>query len=778
MGHIHVDEDVATPVREEDAMEMVLFWMMREENLRQARRCERGGQCAPCTRTDLLEPHLTVCLLSPPRTSHLARHTHTYHLPTSSISSQFGNDGDIEAMDWTGGTRRRYANKGKGSNAVAQKQKAHFARARAAAQSQTPAIPEFMQTALASKRYQPPMTSSQHPGFNSHGRTPDRREKAPGSDRSSIRRSKHTDNDRQTYEADSGTSRKPPASKQERSLTSQELGFPATMTEEERLLLANRRRLLARSDWMGLAASRPAKFKFPSHRDKDRIGKRRKVEKSRVEQLRDPAPRPLSPVFQERHRPFEPLMSGALPQEEIDIKIGTDAFASQTQTIRPSVTPANTSMRPPSTVLSEESMLLDVDTDGFAVQTNERSFSPYYETSLRPPDTQDGVDAQDSWQAEETLLYASAERNNERGSKPAESDGFEHDFDQGVSQTELRSVLSDELRGEAGFNFPQVETDASTGVQLLTESQSIPERVRKLAQLPDDEEEEDDDDDDDDEEDTVFRKLNYLQEQDWTVKPGLPTEPSSMRVTQPSFFSALSQVLSESLATGRRRTEQISGPQGSDRASMASYDSFTDEMLDGDEKYTVLPKEHGETNSAMRPAPEPVDPQVEPPEPDESGDNDEEIWKTFILGDSKSEMSESTVRRQIWHESDAVSPLENQSTPRSTLEETHSDKATAGHSLAFDMLSSSHRADSTPSEHDSSGPSRRGLGTSMVGHAATAYQDNEEVEEPSGTALYSMTTGNIHAGSSSTANPKRFKKKREPQLPPVPKPSRFLPPAS
>lgn len=748
----------------------MLFWMRREENLRQARRCERGGQCAPCTRTDLLEPHLTVCLLSPPRTSHVARHTHTYHLPTSSISSQFGNDGDIEAMDWTGGTRRRYANKGKGSNAVAQKQKAHFARARAAAQSQTPAIPEFMQTALASKRYQPPMTSSQHPGFNSHGRTPDHREKAPGSDRSSIRRSKHTDNDRQTYEADSGTSRKPPASKQERSLTSQELGFPANMTEEERLLLANRRRLLARSDWMGLAASRPAKFRFPSHSDKDRIGKRRKVEKSRVEQLRDPAPGPLSPIFQEKHRHFEPLMSGALPHEEIEIKIGTDAFASQTQTIRPSATPANTSMRPPSTVLSEESMLLDVDTDGFAVQTNEQSFSPYNETSLRPPDTQDGVDAQDSWQPEETLLYVTARRDSERGFKSAESDRPEHNFGQGLSQSESRSALSDVFRGEARSNFLRVETDGSTEAQLPTGSLPISERGRQLAQLTDDES--------DDEEDTVFRKLDRLQGQHWTVKPTLPAEPSSMRVTQPSFFSALSHVLPETLATGHRDVEHIAGPQESDRVSAASYDSFTDEMLDGDENHTALPKEYHEITSATTAAPSAVNSQVEPPEPNESEENDEEIWRTFILGDSKSDMSESTVRRQIWHESDAISPLEIQSTPRATLEDTHSDKATAGQSLAFDVISSSHRADSTPSEHDSFGPSRRGLGTSMVGHAATAYQDNEEFEEPSGTALYSMTTGNIHAGSSSTANPKRFKKKREPQLPPVPKPSRFLPPAS
>ncbi|KAK4546838.1 hypothetical protein LTR36_001570 [Oleoguttula mirabilis] len=140
---------------------------------------------------------------------------------------------------------------------------------------------------------------------------------------------------------------------------------PSRLTEEDQLLLANRRRLLARTDWLGLAAARPMQMKFPSSRDKDRIGKRRKVERT-GNRAKPAGRRLLTPLFDERLPRVDALMSGALPADDFRIKIGTDALASQTQRSRRSHTPQHTSVRQPSTEfgpLSEESMLLGADGD-------------------------------------------------------------------------------------------------------------------------------------------------------------------------------------------------------------------------------------------------------------------------------------------------------------------------------------------------------------------------------------------------------------------------------
>ncbi|KAK5136546.1 hypothetical protein LTR08_002890 [Meristemomyces frigidus] len=99
---------------------------------------------------------------------------------------------------------------------------------------------------------------------------------------------------------------------------------------------------------------------FSSLQDKDRVGKRRKLDKS-SHRAKPARQRLLTPLFEDDLMQIKALMSGALPADEIRIKIGTDALASQTQRSRHSPTSANVSVRQPSTEfgpLSEESMLL------------------------------------------------------------------------------------------------------------------------------------------------------------------------------------------------------------------------------------------------------------------------------------------------------------------------------------------------------------------------------------------------------------------------------------
>ncbi|RMY00536.1 hypothetical protein D0868_08959 [Hortaea werneckii] len=202
-------------------------------------------------------------------------------------------------MDWTGGVRRRFA-AGK-NNALVQKQKAHFAKER---QSQIQRPVESMS----------PMTVT-----------------SATDEPSSPTKETHVEGTHSSHRS------------------------AVTSSEEEQLLNSKRHELLAHSDWLGLAIVRPLQLEFSTAVEKDRIGKRRKIHKPA--QRSKPAVRPLlTPLFEEA-----PAMRAPLPIDEMHIKVGTDAFESQTQRSRISPKHAATSMRHSSVEfesISEESMLL------------------------------------------------------------------------------------------------------------------------------------------------------------------------------------------------------------------------------------------------------------------------------------------------------------------------------------------------------------------------------------------------------------------------------------
>lgn len=149
--------------------------------------------------------------------------------------------------------------------------------------------------------------------------------------------------------------------------------------DEEQLLMANRRRLLARSDWLGLSATLPVHMNFRSTCDTERIGKRRRVANSTSRKGRPATRRLLTPLFEERLAPLVPVMSGALPSEEVQVRIGIDALASQTQQSPRSQIARLDAARPDSSELgplSEEPMLLDDADDILETKlsaTNQRS---------------------------------------------------------------------------------------------------------------------------------------------------------------------------------------------------------------------------------------------------------------------------------------------------------------------------------------------------------------------------------------------------------------------
>lgn len=299
-------------------------------------------------------------------------------------------------MDWTGGVRRRYA-AGR-NNALVQKQKAHFAKVRGALQH-TPSSrrsfqPDFMR-----------VSEGKAHDLGAHRESSTREtHKRRQSISAHVNDTGYEERPRKDLHPDVYRGRKPHAYQQPPSYVSISSGSPASstlsqaahhdsgrsppprsnarppsrMTEEEQLLLANRRRLLARTDWLGLAAARPVQIKFPFSREKDRIGKRRKVEKT-GNRAKPAGRRLVTPLFEERLQQPDLFMSGALPADDIRIRIGTDALASQTQRSRRSHTPAQTSVRQSSVEfgpLSEESMLLGEDGDEIeAAQAVENRFA-------------------------------------------------------------------------------------------------------------------------------------------------------------------------------------------------------------------------------------------------------------------------------------------------------------------------------------------------------------------------------------------------------------------
>lgn len=285
-------------------------------------------------------------------------------------------------MDWTGGVRKRFS--ASKSNTVVQKQKAHFAKARAALQH-TPTSKHTSKTAgvmTATYSRKPVYAHSQVSRSVDGTKALQRHQSRSTHSSSNAERCRERDiRDMNAKLSPHRKQRSPSAVRvlSEKCSRSGNMPRPTTtvsarhgysgssINQEEQLLIANRRRLLARSDWLGLAATRPVHLKFRSSKDKDRVGKRRKIDKAGSHQGKAADRHLLSPLFEDRltHPDYE--TRGALPAEHLHIRVGTDALET-TQRSCQTHDPRATSLRAPSTEfgpLSEESMLLGADGDIF-----------------------------------------------------------------------------------------------------------------------------------------------------------------------------------------------------------------------------------------------------------------------------------------------------------------------------------------------------------------------------------------------------------------------------
>jgi hypothetical protein len=301
------------------------------------------------------------------------------YLPHSIVYSSHLHPHLNQGMDWTGGTRRRFA-AGKG-NATLRKQKAHFAKARATAHVGArdsdpskltanilhPAVSKshlacrLDTTSGSTHRYDDKRATEQRGNWVSTSKYTLQK---VHSGRPSASNSRRIRPEERTIPPQTR-----PASQQIHRDRAQPHGIASSapeLTDEMKLLLARRRRLLARTDWLGLAAMRPASITFASSHDKNLIGRRRRVRKATgskrvINGLQSAQPPPY-------HALGDTARSDGVSQDHIEVRIGPGAMGTQTQHSRPSHHSRQTSIRPPSTdvaLLSEESMLLGDDGDAF-----------------------------------------------------------------------------------------------------------------------------------------------------------------------------------------------------------------------------------------------------------------------------------------------------------------------------------------------------------------------------------------------------------------------------
>jgi hypothetical protein len=304
------------------------------------------------------------------------------------------------AMDWTGGARRRVAT-GR-HNAQIQKQRAHFAKVRSAQQntpgSQHSFRPDFRvppgHNDVHSVNHQWRDATSRHDRLDRL----DRRDRAAHlrQEGNSQRHSASIPRKRKASSiisiSSKATSSSAPSSSSRRSQGKAKSRQKSAqhMTAEDELLMMKRKHLLARTDWLGLNVTRPLQMRFPSVSDRDRIGKRRKISKSR-HKAKPANGLAMTPLFEGRLPGNDYFMSADLPMEEVEVKIGTEAMASQTMRSWQSHTPANTSMRHPSTEfgpISEESMLLgEFEGNSEAHEANQVPVVQQYGAAEAPPMT-------------------------------------------------------------------------------------------------------------------------------------------------------------------------------------------------------------------------------------------------------------------------------------------------------------------------------------------------------------------------------------------------------
>ena len=728
----------------------------------------------------------------------------TYNAP---CDNRCDIDETLAEMDWTGGVRRRFA-PGK-KNGTIQKQKAHFAKARAALNntpsSQYAFRPSSLQTAAhsAETRLDQPhgsvrseyanhekrTTNTLLQGMSSH-RSRDKKHRSGANNTTpamhhNVQGGSHSPSAVYVGSRDISSSPGPSVPQQRTELhrKSNNLSAHKTsgITEEERLLFANRQRLLGRTDWLGLAATRPVKMSFKTSNDKDRIGQRREIASSASRKGRPADQRALTPLFEDRLLQRDDTMSGALQYDDFQVKVGTDALGSQTHRSRHSYTPGKTSPRQPSTEfgpLSEESMLLDAEVD-----LSETLHSPTVPTRIA-----DGI----SHTAESLAVLAGSQMTRnvqhlpespEMRLLPSEPKIYQPLDPEKVQDPEFQAVeAADGVPQLDAFPIWQASQPADQPSTLVprynnNHSSHVPTnrvRAEDHTQLPTVVTRTEYTDDDDDE---AWRQILNIRQCTSSHHSMAAVKSSSLHLTRSErSVRPVLDVLEEPI-DGHRSPLSTLKSAGTQSSIPIRAQPTTNEP-DSASQSVEIQSPSASLQQIKRFAEQPAEPVRRV---DEEVD-DNALWRQFIIGsqDSSDEPSQfnytapvrddevdDTALHAPGSSSAVVSVLgtSNKSTLGDTLFVTGSTFSTMSQTPA------SRRLELASDQHRHSATSH----ASMVAHAETRDRDQDSIEDHEPASEKSDKPRNLHASKAATLNPRRFKPPLKRTAPPLEKPNQLLP---
>ncbi|KAF2418509.1 hypothetical protein EJ08DRAFT_54204 [Tothia fuscella] len=248
-------------------------------------------------------------------------------------------------MNWTGGRLQRHQKNS--GNTAANRQKQHFAKVRQQLQNGEVQSEAPLAHRLASIKER----SSLSPTYTSAGKDLKARDTLPSS---GLPAQSSHDISRQSL--DTRKSRVKSHASSPSSGLKKRLIHQST---EDSCLESSKKRLLSQYDWVGLAPTRPLQMRFSSHQDKERIGKRRKIDRkiqARRARLCDTKDQIDHTNNQLQRGPFMNSAAAVSP-ESISVRIGPDANASQMTVTQHKYSVAQSM----NDRLSSDTMLFDVE---------------------------------------------------------------------------------------------------------------------------------------------------------------------------------------------------------------------------------------------------------------------------------------------------------------------------------------------------------------------------------------------------------------------------------
>ncbi|KAF2686768.1 hypothetical protein K458DRAFT_402328 [Lentithecium fluviatile CBS 122367] len=264
-------------------------------------------------------------------------------------------------MNWTGGRLQRFK---QANNGIVQKQKAHFTRARTLLENNSSSLtspfhPSFFRDDESELSGWLPPFSSRTVRHTGHSKT--FQERHSRAVHVPSRHGSREDEPTQTSTSRPREQNRAPAYGSAASGEAKRKRKADNADLEESLLEARRERLMRQQDWAGLTRSKPLRMQFPSSSEKEKIGKRRKIE-GRGAPTTMPKGNPSPSRRPQTHhiQPPSAHARGALAGEKIRVRIGSDALSNLTPAQR---TPIASQRAEPSRDESSDIMLFDYEED-------------------------------------------------------------------------------------------------------------------------------------------------------------------------------------------------------------------------------------------------------------------------------------------------------------------------------------------------------------------------------------------------------------------------------